>query len=209
MAGPVTEDRDGGLESAPMRALLVGFVVLAACTGGSDGSAGGTTSTSSLVASADQPIEWEGVRLESTPLDLFESQDDGETVVVSTDPSTGAYVSAIRDGDRLCITLNSEGENAPEDWCDTAAVTTPEELDGVAAVRVSEVRAAGNVTLLAYGWTDPDVSSVRGPDGTEVEVQRNLPFWAYGFFAVPISAQPATLTLITEAGEELPIEAGG
>lgn len=192
-----------------MRALLVGFVLLAACTGGSEDSADGTTSTSPTVASADQPIDWEGEPTQSTPRELFDYQDDGETVVVPTDPTTGAHVSAIRDGDRLCVTLNSYGENSPEEWCDSAAVVTPDELEGFAAARVGEVHATtGATALLAYGWTAPDVRTVRGPDGTEVEVQRNLPFWAYEFFAVPISDEPATLTLITEDGEELSVVAG-
>lgn len=203
------ETRRTGRSPYAVRVLLIGFVFLAACSGGSSGSANDTISTSPSIAPEDQPITWEGVQLESTPKELFESQDDGESVVVTADPEIGAYVSAVRDGDRLCVTLNATGKNSPEDWCDSAAVATPEELEGLAAVRVSEVHAASGATeLLAYGWTHPDVSLVRRPDGAEVEVQRSLPFWAYGFFVVPIPAEPTTLTFITGAGEEVPIPAG-
>jgi len=193
-----------------VRVLWVGLAVLAACSGDPSDSANETTSTSTSVALADQRIEWQGEQLESTPRELFEHQDDGETVVVANDPRIGdAYVSAIRDGDRLCVTLNASGENAPEDWCDWAAVVTPDELEASTAVGVGTVQApSGDKVVVAYGWTEPDVTTVRGPDGTEVAVQRNLPFWAYGFFALPIPAEPATLTLVHADGEESPILAG-
>ena len=141
---------------------------------------------------------------EHDPQQLYDGQVDGETVVFETEPTTGAYLSAVREGDRICITLNALGKNAAEEWCDTATARTPESVKEIAVARVGSVRAAdGSESLIAYGATHSDVAIVEVPGGGSVRTQRHLPFWAHAFFAVPVGSTTVELRYLDSSGTEL------
>jgi hypothetical protein len=175
----------------------VGVVVLSACSFTSEAA---PTTTSSLAKSAwDEGIELDGVRYQSTPRDLYATQTD--RTVVADETATGSYVTAVRTGDRLCITLNESGKSAPDTWCDTTAPRLPEDVTEPITARVEEVRGVDGVRrLVAFGAVRTDVARVEVDGGASADIERRLPFWGCSFFAVSVASTPVTVRLLDAQG---------
>jgi hypothetical protein len=182
----------------PRRALAVGAALLAACSFTST-AAPATTTSSTPPSALDEGIELDGVRFQSTPRDLYATQTD--RTGVADEPSTGSHVTAIRAGDRLCITLNESGKSAPDTWCDTAAPRLPEDVTEPITARVEEVRGTDGVRrLVAFGAVRTDVARVEVDGGSSADARRTLPFWGCSFFAVSVASTPVAVRLLDAHG---------
>jgi hypothetical protein len=174
----------------------MGAVVLSACSFTSQAA---PTTTSSSTSAWEEGVDVNGQRLQSTPRDLYATQTD--RTVVADELATGSYVTALRTGDRLCITLNESGRSAPDTWCDTTAPRLPEDVTEPLTARVEEVRGVDGVRrLVAFGAVRTDVARVEVDGGSSADTRRSMPFWGCSFFAVSVASTPVAVRLLDAQG---------